>query len=218
MLKSLKKLFLVLLDFFLPERKDFVTVKKLDQNLITALPKAPNVEGLDWIHPLFHYKDDRVRAIIWELKYKENTLPLEHLGRLLYEEIISTIADITLFNNDASFVLLPIPITPERRAERGYNQSEHIAKSVLENDVEYIFLYAPQWFQKIKETPKQSRSESRNERMKNLLGCFEADSRLEGKYVILIDDVVTTGSTLLEAKNSLLATGSREVFAFTIAH
>ncbi|MSU45179.1 MAG: ComF family protein [Candidatus Zambryskibacteria bacterium] len=218
MLKSLRELLLTLLDFFLPERRDFTVVKKLDENSLISLPKAPQVVGFDWIHPLFHYKDDRVRAIIWELKYRENTLPLENIGKLLYEEILSVISEISLFDSDASFVLLPVPITPERRTERGYNQSEHIAKSVLENDIEHILLYAPQWFEKVFETPKQSRSESKSERMKNLLGCFRADNRLEGKYIILIDDVVTTGSTLLEARNTLMKAGVKDVLAFTIAH
>lgn len=218
MLKSLKELFFYLLDSLLPERRDFTLVKKLDENSIISLPKAPQVVGFDWIHALYHYKDDRVRAIIWELKYRENTLPLGNIGKLLYEEILSVISEIVLFDSDANFVLLPVPITPERRMERGYNQSEHIAKSVLENDVEHILLYAPQWFQKTKETPKQSRSESKNDRMKNLIGCFDADPRLEGKYIILIDDVVTTGSTLIEARSTLLEKGTREVYAFTIAH
>ena len=218
MLKSIKRLFSSILDFFLPERRDFSLVKKLDEFSVISLPRALDVEGLSWIHPLFHYKDKKVRAVIWELKYRENTLILEHIGKLLFEEIISIISDIILFDNDVQFVLLPIPITTERRLERGYNQSEYIAKAILENDIEHILLYAPQWFQKIKETPRQSRSENKEDRIKNLVGCFEADNRLEGKYIILIDDVVTTGSTLLEAKNTLTAIGVRDVLAFTIAH
>jgi ComF family protein len=218
MLKSLKALLFSLLGFVLPERRDFSVVKKLDETSIINLPKAPNLEEYDWIHSLFHYKDDRVRALIWELKYKENTLPLDSIGKVLYEEIISVISDVIMFDNDAKFVLLPIPITRDRRIERGYNQSEYIAKAILENDVEHNLLYAPQWFQKIRETPKQSRSESKAERMMNLKDCFEADGRLLGKYIILIDDVVTTGTTLLEAKNTLLEVGVKDVFAFTIAH
>lgn len=218
MLKSLKESLLKLLDFFLPERKDFWAVKQLNENSLNKLPKAPEIEGMDWVHSLFHYRDDRVRAIIWELKYKENTLQLEHIGRLLYDEIISAISEVSLFDNDASFVLIPIPITPNRRSDRGYNQSEHIAKSILENDTEHILLYAPQWFEKIKETPKQSHSHSKIDRANNLRDCFKADERLSEKYVILIDDVVTTGSTFLEAKKTLDAIGVKDVFAFTIAH
>ena len=209
---------MAILDFVLPPRSDFAIVKELNEEKISNLPKAEDVAEMDWIHPLFHYKDNRVRAIIWELKYRENVFPLEHIGRLIYEEIIALISDIVLFDNDAQFLLIPIPITKERRIERGYNQSEFIAKSILENDLGRVLLYAPQWFEKIKETPKQSRSESKQERISNLVGCFKANQNVEGKYVILIDDVVTTGSTLFEARATLLSSGVRDVFAFTIAH
>lgn len=218
MLKSIEKWFNYIVDFILPPRTNFEIVKKLDQEAINNLPKGPEVEGCDWIHPLFHYKDSRVRAIIWELKYRENILPLEHIGRLLYEEIISAMADIALFNSDAEFLLIPIPITDERRSERGYNQSELICRAIVQNDLAHTLLYAPQWFQKIKDTPSQSHSESREDRIKNLIGSFSADQRVEGKYIILIDDVVTTGSTLSEARTTLLSSGARDVYAFTIAH
>ncbi len=218
MLTSIEKLFNYIVDFILPPRTNFAIVKKLDEKTINNLPKGPEVEDCDWIHPLFHYKDSRVRAIIWELKYRENTLPLEHIGRLLYEEIIALISDIALFHTDAEFLLIPIPITDERRSERGYNQSELICRAIVENDLGHSLLYAPQWFQKIKETPSQSHSQSREERVRNLIGSFRADPRVEGKYVILIDDVVTTGSTLSEARSTFLSAGARDVYAFTIAH
>ena len=216
--ETIKKSLNFITDFILPPRDDFAIVKKLDEKAFNSLPKAPPLPNMDWISALFHYKDNRVRAIIWKLKYKENTLPLEHIGQLLYEEIIALISDISLFNAEAEFILIPIPISLERRSERGYNQSEHIAKAILDYDHDRTLTYAPQWLNKIKETAIQSRSVSREERMRNLVGCFEANPLVEGKYVILIDDVVTTGSTLSEARNTLLSAGVRDVFAFTIAH
>lgn len=218
MWESLEKVFFYIVDTILPQRNDFAIVKRLDESAINKLPKAPPVANMDWVHPLFHYKDNKVRALIWELKYKENTRCLDYLGRLLYEEIIAPVSDIALFNNDAEFLLIPIPMTNERRTERGYNQSEYIAKSVLENDLGHTLVYAPQWLLKTKETPRQSQSESRQERISNLLGAFQADPRVEGKYIILIDDVVTTGSTLSEARKTLQESGARDVLAFTIAH
>jgi competence protein ComFC len=218
MLKSIKNFFIKLLDDLLPPRNNFSIVKKLDENTIRNLPKAPPVENNEWIYPLFHYKDPRVKAIIWELKYKENTKPLEYLSKLIYEEIIAIISDITIFNNNAEFLLIPIPITQERRIERGYNQSEYIAKAILENDLQHFLIYAPQWLLKTKETLRQSHSQSKEERVQNLIGCFSASEKVDGKYIILIDDVVTTGSTLTEARKTLIMAGARDVMAFTIAH
>ncbi len=206
------------LDIIAPKRRDFAVVSKIDEETLSDIGRASEVEGADWIHPLFPYRDNRIRAIIWELKYKENTLPLEIIGRRLYEEIIALASDIALFNTDAEFLLIPIPISPLRRSERGYNQSEYIAKAVLQNDLGHTLLYAPQWFSKIKDTQSQSHSQSRAERMENLTGCFAADPRVENKYVILIDDVATTGSTIREAKLALKQAGAKEVIAFTIAH
>jgi ComF family protein len=218
MLKSFEKLFFSFIDLVLPRRSDFEIVKNLKPENILNLPQSPKIEGTSWIFPLFHYKDKRVKAIIWELKYRGNTTVLEYIGKLLFDEIIPLVSDVVIFNQDAQFILVPIPISNQRRTERGYNQSEYIAKAILENDFGHTLLYAPQWFQKIKDTPIQSRSQSREDRMKNLTDCFEADPRVDGKYVILIDDVVTTGSTLLEARKTLLEAGARDVFAFTIAH
>jgi len=209
---------LVVLDFIMPQRRDFAIVKKLDEKSIDSLQKAFPVEAMDWIHPLFHYRQTPVRAIIWEIKYKGNTKPLDYIGRLIYEEIIALVSDIALFNHDAEFLLIPIPITKERRMERGYNQSEYLAKAILQSDSARGLIYAPQWLVKVKDTPRQSHSQSREERVKNLAGSFEADQRVEGKYVILIDDVVTTGSTLSEARKTLLEASARDVFEFTIAH
>jgi len=206
------------LDFLAPKRRDFVLVSKIDEKTLSGIGEAPSVSGADWIFPLFPYKNKHIRAIIWELKYKENTLPLDSIGKRLHEEIIAQISDVALFDTDAQFLLIPIPISNLRRSERGYNQSEYIAKAILQNDLAHTLLYAPQWFSKVKETASQSHSQSREERMKNLIGCFEADTRVEGKYIILIDDVVTTGSTLCEARKTLLDAGARDVFAFTVAH
>lgn len=218
MLKNILEIFSDLLNLILPLRSNFDIVRKLNPEKIFLLPKAEKVQDCDWIISLFQYKDQKVKAIIWELKYKENILLLGTIGKLIHDEIINIMSDIILFNSNAEFLLIPIPMTDGSKVERGYNQSEYIAKSILENDLQRMLVYAPQWFRKIKETPKQSKSESRTERIKNLENCFEADARVEGKYIFLIDDVVTTGSTLREARKTLLEKGAGDVFAFTIAH
>lgn len=206
------------LDFIIPPRSNYEIVRSLDEKNIYSLPKSPKVVNAEWINPLFQYKDNRVKAMIWELKYKENILPLETIGKMIFEEIISVISDISLFNSNAEFLLVPIPITTESRVQRGYNQSELIAKSILQNDTQRILIYAPQWLNKVKETSKQSHSNSKEERIKNLSNCFDADERVFSKYIFLIDDVVTTGSTLTEAKKTLLSKGAKDVIGFTIAH
>src|SRR5581483_12438370 len=172
-----------LLDYIFPRRQNLIIVRNLSEEEIFSLPRA---DSLDWIHPLFNYADKRVKAIIWELKYRGETSALDHIGKLLYDEILICMSEIFLFDKDAQFLLIPIPLSVSRKKERGYNQSEYIAKSILEYDIEHKLLYAPQWFQKVKETNSQSHSESKSERMENLQNCFFADPKVENKYVILI--------------------------------
>lgn len=218
MFKTLQKYLNLFFDVIAPRRWNSILVEKITEKTIGELEKAPDVYGMSWIYPVFHYKDPLVKALVWELKYRENTTPLNLIGQILYEEIMVVVSDILIFDADAKFLLIPIPISTSRRIERGYNQSEYIAKSILFYDIEHILIYAPQWFQKVKDTEIQSKSASKQERMNNLIGCFEANPQVEGKYIILIDDVVTTGSTLSEARSTLLQAGARDVFGFTIAH
>lgn len=218
MFKTIKKCFDYLLQYILPERRDYYIVKNLDEESIYKLPKPREIHGYDFIHALFDYRDKKVKAIVWELKYRENTLPLQTIGKMMFDEIISIVSDVILFDANAEFVILPVPMTPEAKVKRGYNQTELITKSTIENDTQRILLYAPQWLTKIKDTPKQSHSGTKEERINNLKDSFEADERLESKYVFVIDDVITTGSTLSEIKNTLTKVGVKKVFAFTIAH
>lgn len=72
---------------------------------------------------------------------------------------------------------------------------------------------------KTKDTPSQTKMDKRTERLKNLAGCFFAVRKeIEGRNIILIDDVATTGATLDEARRTLLKSGARKVIAFTLAH
>lgn len=72
---------------------------------------------------------------------------------------------------------------------------------------------------KIKDTPSQTKTDSRAKRLENLRDCFSADpNEVGGRNIILIDDVATTGATLDSARRALKSAGARKVIAFTIAH
>lgn len=204
-------------NILLPKRSNFEIVETLKPEDIYKLRR--NDKKLEnWITSIFSYSDHKVRAIIWELKYKNNTRHIDTISKIIYEEILAIMSDILIFDPNAIFLLIPIPITTKSRIERGYNQTEIIAKSILENDINRNLIYAPQWLSKTKETPKQSHTDSKEERQKNLNNSFNANNEVLGKYVFLIDDVTTTGSTLIEAKKSLIHNGAIEIYGFTIAH
>jgi competence protein ComFC len=111
-------------------------------------------------------------------------------------------------------MVLPVPISLARLAERGYNQVSLLARPIalgLERSYHSHAL--------IKE--RETRSQvglSAKERRENVRGAFRADSRVvNGKTVLVIDDITTTGSTLEECAQALVQAGARQVYGLTLA-
>jgi ComF family protein len=103
--------------------------------------------------------------------------------------------------------------------ERGYNQSELIVKEIIKIDKSKNFDFSINALKKIKETPHQSKLKNKSERLKNLKNCFWADEKLiKDRNIILIDDVITTGTTMNEASKTLKSIGAKKIIGFSIAH
>lgn len=116
-------------------------------------------------------------------------------------------------SNLGDAVLVPVPLAPKRLAERGFNQSALLASAVgraLDISVAHDRL------RRVRETPPQSGLNGAARR-RNLRGAFACDESLHGKRVILVDDVMTTGTTIAEAAEVLLAAGAIEVRAWVVA-
>lgn len=113
--------------------------------------------------------------------------------------------------------LVPVPVTPARLAERGYNQAWELCRAIgrqtgLQTMAEALV--------RLGDTPDQHRL-TRAQRLVNLRGAFVAHpllvSRLSGKRVVLVDDVRTTGATLHHAGLALRKAGAAEVRALVLA-
>ncbi|MDO4287977.1 MAG: ComF family protein [Eubacterium sp.] len=116
---------------------------------------------------------------------------------------------------EAVEAVLPVPLHPHRFLERGYNQSAFLARGIgnalnLPVLEDALVRYA--------DTPHQL-GLSRSARMKNLTGAFAVkdEAAVEGKTLLLTDDVITTGSTLRECAATLLAAGARAVYVCAAA-
>jgi len=112
-------------------------------------------------------------------------------------------------------IMIPVPICAARYRKRRYNQSGLIA-GVLSR-----FLLVPVRAHnliKTKNTPPQI-GLSRNERINNIRGSFSTikPSLLAGKSILLVDDVMTTGTTLDACAEELIRAGARKVTGFTLA-
>ena len=167
------------------------------------------------ITSLFAYKDELVQAAVWELKYHGNI----HIGRLLatllYEKISDKLIEQNIFLQ--KFLVIPLPLSKERLTERGWNQSEILAREICKLDKN--FLLCTNILQKIRHTQPQTKLD-RNERLINLKNCFGITNKklIQHQHIILIDDVTTTGSTINEARQLLQSAGVASIQAFTLAH
>lgn len=111
-------------------------------------------------------------------------------------------------------VIIPVPLSAGRQMQRGYNQSELIAKAFgktvgIPCDTRALM--------KQRDTAQQARLNA-EERHANLKGAFAAEPQLvTGKQILLLDDVMTTGSTFSECSDVLLRSGAQSVFCLSVA-
>ncbi len=110
---------------------------------------------------------------------------------------------------------MPVPLHPLRLAERGYNQAALLARP-LARDLGASF--EPLALRRTRDTAQQA-TLARNERLTNVENVFAVRDRsiVEGRRVLLVDDVRTTGATLRECKRVILASGAREVVSTVLA-
>jgi len=111
--------------------------------------------------------------------------------------------------------IIPVPLHPKKEKERGFNQAQILARELARR--KRIPLIEDQLV-KVKRTLPQTSLEAK-EREKNLKGAFEVKDgeKIEGKIILLVDDVFTTGSTLQECSLMLRRAGALEVKALTVA-
>ena len=108
-----------------------------------------------------------------------------------------------------------VPCSKRRRWSRGFDQAELLAKTVAEQ----LGAEAVRTLYKVKHNPKQSRTKGAARRKANVLGAYRAcePERFQGKRILLIDDVLTTGATLSECGKTLLMAGSGQLVCAVIA-
>jgi ComF family protein len=115
---------------------------------------------------------------------------------------------------DAADWVLPIPLSTQRLAERGYNQSWLLARRLSPHKADAQLLL------RTRDTPSQ-RTLPRAERLANLVGAFAVEplraAQLHGKKVVLIDDVMTSGASLHTAARVLRQAGAAQVSALVLA-
>ncbi len=154
-----------------------------------------------------YYYDETVRESLHRFKFQSMQQYAAVYGRLIAMKILK---------EGLSFdVLTWVPISKKRRAERGYDQSELIAKAIAKE----LAVPCIATLQKTRHNLAQSLQPNAAARKANVLGAYSIASSLDltDKQILLIDDIMTTGATLSECSRVLLTAGAKNVCCATMA-
>lgn len=172
------------------------------------LPLKTKIEK---IYCATEYRQDIIKDLIYDYKYKFIKEIKHKLAWIIMKHL-----EKTGFEKTEDYIIIPVPLHKKRLRWRGFNQSELLAKEIgkyFEIPVKTNVLVRSKY------TMPQTLQTDKDERLKNLKGAFECKNPdiLQNKHVILVDDVVTTGSTLKECAKTLLANDAKKVSAIAVA-
>ena len=159
------------------------------------------------ISPLY-YKD-YVRRAVLRFKFAGCSCYSRRLGG-----IMSECAENNLDCGSIDMVSC-IPLSRKRMHDRGYNQAELLAKEISKKvGIEYL-----PTLKKIRHNTAQSTIKDSKQRAANVIGAYRVidAEEVKGKYILLVDDVVTTGSTVSECARILKKSGAKAVYCVTLA-
>jgi ComF family protein len=153
--------------------------------------------------------DGRLREAILRMKDAAGEGLAEALGRVFADVACAR------WRTESIGLVAPVPLHWRRRWARGYNQSAAVARELA---TQLGTEFAPHALKRIRHTPRQVGA-SAMARRENVRGAFRANSgaRLANQTVLLVDDVMTTGSTLAEAAKTLKDAGARRVLVAVLA-
>ena len=156
-----------------------------------------------------------LRELIHLLKYEQVRPAANVLGRMLTEAVVS----LEPFFGVAEVVVVPVPLYSRKLRQRGFNQSEVIARAALKHGVvqDRLTLDAAV-LERRRETQSQT-GLTRHQRRENIRGAFVVTKpeRIRGREVLLVDDVFTTGTTVSECARILRRAGASKVYVATVA-
>lgn len=172
-----------------------------------------------------NYKNKLLEKSIKTLKYRFASSVARELAGLLAGFFYEQQKKILFLNTAAenvpkiiidlqNVILVPVPLHKKRKRWRGFNQAEILAEEFL---TKIDLAYDKDSLRRLRYTKPQA-GLSGDERRENLRGSFVWEGKeLDEKYIILVDDVATTGSTLEECAKVLKKAGAREVWGLVVA-
>lgn len=163
-------------------------------------------KDFDFVRSSLKYEGVAKRLLI-QFKFYGKRWLAKYLGEMLTETYLENVID--------AQVIVPVPISYEREKSRGYNQSMLLAK-VLSRKLGLPIV--SDVLIKIKDNRQQS-ALSVSERRENVVGTYGIFNRdrVKGKKVLVVDDILTTGSTISEVARQLKIAGATNVYGLVVA-
>jgi ComF family protein len=156
------------------------------------------------------YDDPALRALVHALKFHGVRQAAEPIAELIARYLVDT------GTNLEGYLVIPLPLHPRRRNERGFNQTEEIARHLARRislEVRTDILT------RNRHTRPQTGMAGAEERRRNIAGCFSVahPEDIRGRNIVVLDDVATSGATMGEASRMLKAAGARRIIGLAAA-
>lgn len=197
-----------ILDLLFPPRESERSVRGASADDFAALVSPvtlPLAGGL--ATALLPYRGLAKDAVI-EAKYHGNRAAMALLGGVLAEYLLEFSADEGALSG--KLALVPMPLSAQRRRDRGYNQVERICEAAMAR-LGGAFALMPSALLRIRDTAPQTRASGEGRRT-NMRGAFAAAEDLDASYTyIVVDDVITTGATMAAATEALRSADARVI-------
>ena len=156
--------------------------------------------------PFLYTRTSPIHRAITSLKYEGM--------KALAPDLSAYLADCLERHTRSFEIVVPVPSHPSRVRSRGYSQAGLIAENLAARIGVPI---RPTALERVSNAPSQLETESREGRWTNVMDGFEARIHLNGETVLLVDDLVTTGSTASACASALKKAGAGRVVALAVA-
>lgn len=187
----------------------FCTTVVSDRKTCSKCKRSKYLEGL---YCAGSYDNFILKKLINQFKYEPY---IKEISEILSSLIIAHFINSNNQNNFSNFILIPVPLYIKKLKQRGFNQAEEIAKKLSET---LKIPLVSNCLSKKQETSPQVnlKGKEREENIKGVFFCQKSEA-VKGRKILLVDDVLTTGSTMEECALTLKKAGAKEVWGVAVA-
>ena len=222
-MKLVKTIYDIIIEALFPlsaeERELAMLAHEKAESVLPAAPLAP----FQNMSAAFAYTDSRVKRLIWGTKYKKSGHATDIGGYALYLAARRIAGE-----TRSPTIIIPLPMTPRRKRERGFDQCESLALALKKHDADGQFSVRNDILSRVKHGSRQTLKD-RSGRIEGAHDIFVAQPATgldsggtsggsTDMCTIVIDDVITTGSTMREAIETLEKAGYTNVRGIAVAH